>query len=133
MGVTQTRPACRTALAAPWGALPGQIGECDLSAHYDGDDNPAVVQRRASDADRDRALAKLTEGFAAGRMTQETFTLRVDAALRARVTGELRGLAAGITATDRIAPPVHYRPGARMRHDSCGRDRVALAREPAAR
>jgi len=51
-----------------------------------------VAADRASDADRDRALAELSSGFVAGRLTHETFTRRVDQALRARANAELSGL-----------------------------------------
>jgi hypothetical protein len=61
-----------------------------------------VAPVRASDADRDRALAKLSDGLVAGRLTQETFTHRVDAALRARVTNELRGLVADLPQPRRL-------------------------------
>jgi Domain of unknown function (DUF1707) len=44
---------------------------------------------RASDADRERAVADLREHLLAGRLTLEEFTGRVDTALRARVTGDL--------------------------------------------
>lgn len=47
---------------------------------------------RASDAERERALAELSDGFAAGRLTHETFTHRVEHALRARWNTELRSL-----------------------------------------
>jgi hypothetical protein len=47
---------------------------------------------RASDADRERALVVLREHLVAGRLTLEEFCERVDAALRARVTGELAHL-----------------------------------------
>jgi hypothetical protein len=53
-------------------------------------------QVRASDADRDRALAELSEGFAQGRLSHDTFASRVEVALRARVTGELHGLVADL-------------------------------------
>jgi Inner membrane component of T3SS, cytoplasmic domain/Domain of unknown function (DUF1707) len=59
-------------------------------------DNPAVVADRASDTDRERALAELSAGFAAGRLTHETFTYRVEQALRARANAELRGLVADL-------------------------------------
>jgi Domain of unknown function (DUF1707)/Inner membrane component of T3SS, cytoplasmic domain len=60
-------------------------------------DNPAVAAAeetdpdhlRISDAERDRALAELKDGFAAGRLSHDTFAHRVDAALAARVRGEL--------------------------------------------
>lgn len=47
---------------------------------------------RVSDADRERAVAALREHLLAGRLMFEEFTERVDAALRARVTGELARL-----------------------------------------
>jgi len=59
-------------------------------------DNPAVAADRASDTDRERALAKLSDGFAAGRLTHETFIHRIEQALRARANAELRGLVADL-------------------------------------
>ena len=47
---------------------------------------------RASDADREQALVALREHLVAGRLTLEEFCERVDAALRARATGELARL-----------------------------------------
>ncbi len=47
---------------------------------------------RASDAERDHVIGELRERFAEGRLTQDTFAFRVDAALRARVRAELTGL-----------------------------------------
>jgi hypothetical protein len=44
---------------------------------------------RACDADRDRVIAELREHFADGSLAQESFVIRVDAALRARRHGEL--------------------------------------------
>jgi hypothetical protein len=44
---------------------------------------------RASDAEREAALTRLREGFAQGRLSQDTFVLRVEAALRARCRGDL--------------------------------------------
>ncbi len=51
---------------------------------------------RVSDAERDRALGELGEGFVAGRLTQDTFAYRVEAVLRARVRGELGALVADL-------------------------------------
>lgn len=51
---------------------------------------------RASDTDRERALASLSEGFVAGRLTHETFSHRVEQALRARANAELHGLVADV-------------------------------------
>lgn len=47
---------------------------------------------RVSHAERERAVDELGDGFVAGRLTQDTFVHRVEAALRARVRGELTGL-----------------------------------------
>lgn len=47
---------------------------------------------RASDADREQALVALRRHLVAGRLTLEEFCERVDAALRAKVTGELAHL-----------------------------------------
>jgi hypothetical protein len=47
---------------------------------------------RASDADREQALAALREHMVAGRLTLEEFCARVDAALRSTVAGELAEL-----------------------------------------
>jgi hypothetical protein len=49
----------------------------------------SVAHVRASDAQREQALAELRDGFAEGRLTHETFAHRIDAALRARLSGEL--------------------------------------------
>jgi hypothetical protein len=53
---------------------------------------------RASDAERDRAVGELRERFAEGRLSQETFLVRMDAALRARARGELSALLADLPA-----------------------------------
>jgi uncharacterized membrane protein len=47
---------------------------------------------RASDADRDRTAALLSEHHAAGRLTAEEFHERMDAALNAKTLGELDDL-----------------------------------------
>jgi hypothetical protein len=47
---------------------------------------------RVSHAERERALGELGNGFIEGRLTQDMFMHRVEAALRARVRGELTGL-----------------------------------------
>jgi hypothetical protein len=53
------------------------------------DDNVGV---RASDAERDDAIGELRNRFAEGRLSQETFLCRMDAALNARDRSELRDL-----------------------------------------
>jgi hypothetical protein len=53
------------------------------------DDNGVV---RASDAERDRAIGELRDQFAQGRLSQETFLYRMDAALNAKDKSELSEL-----------------------------------------
>ncbi|MBV9095993.1 MAG: DUF1707 domain-containing protein [Streptosporangiaceae bacterium] len=55
---------------------------------------------RASDADRDRAAALLSEHHAAGRLTAGEFTERLDKALAARTHGEIDELLADLPAID---------------------------------
>ncbi len=59
-------------------------------------------QFRASDAEREQALAELRDGYAEGRLTRETFGYRVDEALRARASSELRKLVADLPGRRRI-------------------------------
>jgi hypothetical protein len=83
-----------------------------LSAASRAADNPAVAGQdehiagpdpvRASDAERDQVLGELRERFAEGRLTQDTFDHRVDAALRARARGELAGLLADLPPRRRL-------------------------------
>jgi len=61
---------------------------------------------RVSDADRDRALAELSEHFQAGRLTAEEFEERSGLALRAKTGNDLRTLLADL--------PVSPGPGADM-------------------
>ncbi len=53
---------------------------------------------RVSDADRDRALAELSEHFQEGRLTLEEFDERSGQALRAKTARELMGLFADLPA-----------------------------------
>ena len=55
---------------------------------------------RASDADRDRTAAALSEHLAAGRLTQEEFDERLDKAYAAKTLGELDDLMADLPGTD---------------------------------
>ena len=73
-------------------------------------DAPPVGGLRASDAERDEVVARLTEEFAAGRLSHDTFMYRMNAVLEARHQADLPGLLADLPA----APP---RPGlaARLR------------------
>jgi hypothetical protein len=56
----------------------------------------SVAHVRASDAEREQALEELRAGFAEGRLTHETFAHRIDAALRARLSGELHMVVADL-------------------------------------
>jgi hypothetical protein len=51
---------------------------------------------RASDAERDEAIVELRDRFAEGRLSQETFLYRMDAALRAKDRAELSDLFADL-------------------------------------
>jgi hypothetical protein len=59
------------------------------------DDSPAL---RVCDADRDRVVAELRDRFADGSLAQESFVLRVDAALRARWHGDLAEIVSDLPA-----------------------------------
>jgi FHA domain/Domain of unknown function (DUF1707) len=54
---------------------------------------------RASDAERDAVVARLTEGFAAGRLSHDTFMFRMSAVLRTRHRAGLPALHADLPAT----------------------------------
>jgi len=60
---------------------------------------------RPSEDTRERALAQLRSGYAAGRLETETFSRRVDRALSASCDSELHGLTADLPAprTGRLA------------------------------
>jgi hypothetical protein len=55
---------------------------------------------RVSDAERDQAIAKLSEHFQAGRLTQEEFEDRSGSALRARTGDDLSALFTDLPLTD---------------------------------
>jgi hypothetical protein len=57
---------------------------------------------RASDAEREHVIGELSDRFVEGRLTHETFAARVDAALQARVRGELRSLVADLPGSRRF-------------------------------
>jgi Domain of unknown function (DUF1707)/Inner membrane component of T3SS, cytoplasmic domain len=61
-------------------------------------DAESVGRVRASDAERDEALARLREEFAAGRLSHDTFLLRLDAVLKARHQADLPPLLADLPA-----------------------------------
>jgi FHA domain/DUF1707 SHOCT-like domain len=57
-----------------------------------GQPGPVPLPERASDDDRERAIAELRERSVAGEISHDTFVRRVDVALRARSRKELAGL-----------------------------------------
>jgi hypothetical protein len=64
---------------------------------------------RASDAERDQAIGELRDRYAEGRLSQDTFLYRIDAALRAKDRAELHDLFADLpgphgTGSDSGAP-----------------------------
>jgi FHA domain/DUF1707 SHOCT-like domain len=65
---------------------------------------------RASDAEREQALAELRDGYVEGRITHETLAHRIDAALRARLSGDLHHVVADLPEPQRAGRRV--RPGA---------------------
>jgi hypothetical protein len=65
----------------------------------------SVAHVRASDADREQALAELRDGFAEGRLTHETLAHRIDAALRARLSGDLHLVVADLPKPRRPGRP----------------------------
>jgi hypothetical protein len=61
---------------------------------------PSGPRIRASDADRDRVTALLQEHCAAGRLTEDEFSERMEAALSARTLDELDDLLADLPHVD---------------------------------
>ena len=61
-------------------------------------DVPPPGAMRASDAERDAVVARLTEGFAAGRLSHDTFMYRMSAVLRTRHRADLPALHADLPA-----------------------------------
>jgi hypothetical protein len=82
---------------------------------------PCSGQVRASDAERDAVVARLTEGFAAGRLSHDTFMYRMSAVLKTRRRADLPGLHADLPA----APQEPGRAAALL-----GRLRAAWPRPP---
>jgi hypothetical protein len=79
---------------------------------------------RASDAERDAVVARLTEGFAAGRLSHDTFIYRMSAVLKTRHRAGLPALHADLPAT----PQEPGRPGKAAA--LLGRLRAAWPRSP---
>jgi hypothetical protein len=81
---------------------------------------------RVSDAERDVALAELSEHFQAGRLTQEEFDDRSGRALAARTGNELRELFTDLPRTEAPAAPAPAPAAARARgHWPTGRVIIA--------
>ena len=77
---------------------------------------------RVSDAERDQAVAELSEHFQAGRITQEEFEDRSGRALQARTRTDLTGLFTDLP-HGAVAAPVSTATGPAMR--AGGLDRVS--------
>jgi hypothetical protein len=66
---------------------------------------------RASDADRDHAVARLREHYVAGRLSEEERQERVAAALAAKTLGDLGELMTDLPDLDRLPDASLHRPG----------------------
>jgi len=82
---------------------------------------------RVGDADRDEAVGDLRQRFVEGRLSQDSFLRRVDAALRARDRSDLDALFADLPAT------AQGRPRGRIGSWLAGRRRPAIREAGAAR
>src|SRR5262245_51746966 len=83
-------PADADPQAPPPGApRPGAPRPAAAEARPHGD---GTLGMRASDAERDQVVSQLRERFAEGRITQDTFLYRMDAALHAKGRSELLDL-----------------------------------------
>lgn len=65
---------------------------------------------RVSDADRDQAIAELSEHFQAGRLTQEEFEDRSGRALQARTGDDLAALFTDLPGRDTVPAPAASGP-----------------------
>lgn len=72
-----------------------------LSRNRPADDRAEV---RVSDAERDQAVGELRDRYAEGRLSQETFLYRMDAALRAKARSDLSPLFDDLPATGHPLP-----------------------------
>ena len=86
-------------------------------------------EMRASDADRDLALAELSEHFQTGRLTREEFDERSARALQARTGRELSELFADLPGGAALGS----RPGPSWPGPSSGPGRGPLGRSPSCR
>lgn len=69
---------------------------------------------RASDAERDKALALLRDGVVSGRLSDSTFIRRVDLTLRARTRAEVYRVVADLPAATTTVAAFLHRVGARL-------------------
>jgi Domain of unknown function (DUF1707) len=65
---------------------------------------------RVSDADRERATARLREHFAEGRLSSEELDERVTTALNAKTFGDLRGVMADLPEPAQVPPQAGHMP-----------------------
>jgi DNA-binding PadR family transcriptional regulator len=80
-------------------ALPGprvRVGAPPSRTNHQGTSGAVDGRIRTSEADRERATARLRDHFAEGRLTREELDERVMAALNARTAGDLRRLMADL-------------------------------------
>ena len=75
-------------------------------------DGQPVNGLRASDAERNEVVVKLTEEYAAGRLSHDTFLFRMDAVLRSRHQSDLPRLLADLPPAPGSATPAPAAPGA---------------------
>lgn len=73
--------------------------------------NSRAGDLRVSDADRDRAIAGLSEHFQAGRITADEFEERTGRALRARTAGDLAELFTDLPRKPGPSPAPRVTPG----------------------
>jgi hypothetical protein len=86
---------------------------------------------RASDADRDDAVARLREHYVAGRLSEDERQERVAAALAAKTLGDLGELMTDLPDLDRLPDASPHRPGP-VRASSARPARAGRARRPGA-
>jgi len=71
---------------------------------------------RISDADRERAVARLREHFAQGRLSSDELDERISAALTAKTVGDLRPVLADLPEPGPVVPQTRQSPPWAMRH-----------------
>ena len=86
---------------------------------------PSDPKLRASDADRERTVTLLGKHLAAGRLTDEEFQERLDAAYAAKTLGQLDELLADLPAID-----LYDLPDATMRRNWPGYGQLPWSRRP---